>query len=652
MKGVIVFLVFCIIIFLAACSSEEAITSCVSKYDCPEGYVCEAFACVPEVTDNSTAGNDTTTGKDVVSTADEEDPVDEAAASENDMPEGLSDSSSDGSDAGADEKAEGVPETDLPLSDSDSVVTDDAPVADGDAAENDTAVPDIDINIALCGNSKVDPGETCDSALTTACNAIPDKGYNNAAQVSCKAGCTSGWDTAACTCASGYAKDGSAVCKDVNECTAGTAGCNANATCANTAGSFTCTCNNYYTGSGTECTFCNNDTQCGTLCIACSGNTTHCKDNGNNTSTCVQCTEKSHCSTGFDCVNNTCTDINECATNNGGCAQVCTNSPAGSFTCSCNAGYTLNADGHSCDNIDECVNNYGGCRTGGDANATCSDTTPGYTCNCSSGFTFSGGTCTDINECTNGTHNCNANAACANTAGSFTCACKAYYSGDGVNCTYCNTDLQCGATCGACSGTNDHCKDYGNGTSACVDCTDNSHCASGYVCNSSNQCVVPIPAEACTTGSQSRDGCSNARIVGRKTAKGSSGYVISADTCYANDKINQPSGSGICYDAGSDHTYKIYLRAGETAAMTLSTSFPCGDGSSWDATLSVYNNTACGLANQAWCDDYFSGTKSYTAPADGWYIIVVEGSTAFDDEGDYTLTVKLQNCINADCNCP
>ena len=46
----------------------------------------------------------------------------------------------------------------------------------------------------------------------------------------------------------------------------------------------------------------------------------------------------------FDCVY---TDVDECSSNNGGCVQVCTNT-VGSFNCSCNGGYTLNADGASC----------------------------------------------------------------------------------------------------------------------------------------------------------------------------------------------------------------------------------------------------------------------------------------------------------------
>ena len=40
-------------------------------------------------------------------------------------------------------------------------------------------------------------------------------------------------------------------------------------------------------------------------------------------------------------------DVNECLSNNGGCAQICTNT-VGSFTCSCNTGYSLGADTRSC----------------------------------------------------------------------------------------------------------------------------------------------------------------------------------------------------------------------------------------------------------------------------------------------------------------
>ena len=41
---------------------------------------------------------------------------------------------------------------------------------------------------------------------------------------------------------------------DVNECEAGTADCHDNADCANTKGSYNCSCKTGFTGNGTNCT--------------------------------------------------------------------------------------------------------------------------------------------------------------------------------------------------------------------------------------------------------------------------------------------------------------------------------------------------------------------------------------------------------------
>ena len=40
----------------------------------------------------------------------------------------------------------------------------------------------------------------------------------------------------------------------------------------------------------------------------------------------------------------------------------------------------------------------------------------------------------DINECEEGTHDCDVNADCTNTRGAFTCTCKIGYVADGDVC--------------------------------------------------------------------------------------------------------------------------------------------------------------------------------------------------------------------------
>jgi len=102
--------------------------------------------------------------------------------------------------------------------------------------------------------------------------------------------------------------------KDINECSSDNGGCDSQAMCANTIGTFTCKCKTGYSGDGFSCygivyffffilSF-------------------------------IHFFEKK-------------IDIDECSTNNGGCSSnaLCTNNP-GSFSCACNSGYS--GDGFTC----------------------------------------------------------------------------------------------------------------------------------------------------------------------------------------------------------------------------------------------------------------------------------------------------------------
>jgi hypothetical protein len=98
-----------------------------------------------------------------------------------------------------------------------------------------------------------------------------------------------------------------------------------------------------------------------------------------------------------------CSDVDECATNNGGCSSTCTNSP-GSFACSCPGDQGLGTDGKTC-------------------------------VACAAGYVGDGTSCADVDECATGAATCAANATCTNTAGGFTCACPEGFDGDGMTCT-------------------------------------------------------------------------------------------------------------------------------------------------------------------------------------------------------------------------
>ena len=41
----------------------------------------------------------------------------------------------------------------------------------------------------------------------------------------------------------------------------------------------------------------------------------------------------------------------------------------------------------------------------------------------------------DLDECADGTHNCDVNAECYNTLGSYNCTCKDRFRGNGTKCT-------------------------------------------------------------------------------------------------------------------------------------------------------------------------------------------------------------------------
>lgn len=156
------------------------------------------------------------------------------------------------------------------------------------------------------------------------------------------------------------------------------ADCPMGATCS-TAG--TCQCPSGQHACGQQCVSDTAITSCGSSCQVC-------PQPANSTATCTTGGCGFTCASGFTRSGSACVDINECATNNGGCSAnaACTNT-VGSRTCACNSGFT--GDGVTCTDVDECATNNGGCS----ANATCTNTPGSRTCTCNVGFVGDGVTC-------------------------------------------------------------------------------------------------------------------------------------------------------------------------------------------------------------------------------------------------------------------
>ncbi|XP_028415961.1 fibropellin-1-like [Dendronephthya gigantea] len=201
--------------------------------------------------------------------------------------------------------------------------------------------------------------------------------------------------------------------------------CHSNATCNNTDGSYTCTCNSGYTGDGFNCT------DGSYICTCNSGYT---GDGFNCTGKKKQitfmpidvdeCLPSSPCHSNATCNN---TDGSYTCTCNSGYTGDGFNCTDGSYICTCNSGYT--GDGFNCTDVDECLPSSP-CHS----NATCNNTDGSYTCTCNSGYTGDGFNCTDVDECLPSSP-CHSNATCNNTDGSYTCTCNSGYTGDGFNCT-------------------------------------------------------------------------------------------------------------------------------------------------------------------------------------------------------------------------
>ncbi|XP_066576023.1 von Willebrand factor C and EGF domain-containing protein isoform X2 [Amia ocellicauda] len=292
-------------------------------------------------------------------------------------------------------------------------------------------------NLCLCHGGK--QGFTCQGEGRAA--GFPSDDFANNSQLEgspasclsagCEHTCVMIGGFPVCSCSLGYilAKDGRR-CQDVDECSRFSGASLCQQGCRNTLGSFRCHCYNGYQLSANGRT-CVTDAPASSGQEGCGqyGCELLCNHGG--------CELVSRvCPAGFSMTETdsgvTCTDIDECSGGRSPCQQQCLNI-AGSYQCSCRAGFYLHGNGRTCVDVDECSS-----PAPPRCQQRCVNTVGSFHCACRRGYRYSSQrhTCADVNECeTLALAVCQ--HSCRNSPGSFQCLCPDGHKlhPNGRNCT-------------------------------------------------------------------------------------------------------------------------------------------------------------------------------------------------------------------------
>ncbi len=415
-----------------------------------------------------------------------------------------------------------------------------SPCADGVVC-TDVAAPGDGYVCGDCPNGYEGTGDVCSIDYNDDCANNP-----------CGAGgtCTDeGLNSFSCTCNEGYTGGGlqNACAVDYSDdCTPGI--CGAGGSCTDEGlNTYSCACADGYTGGGEQVS-CSVDMfdDCANNACGVGGS---CTDQGVNTFSCV-------CSDGYTGggTDSPCTiDYgDDCTAGICGAGGSCTDTGVNAYSCSCANGYAGGGNNAACtiDYNDDCPS--GICGAGGTCNDIGLNT---YNCSCLNGYT-GGGTNNPCSvdysdDCNSGI--CGAGGSCADSGvNEYTCSCDSGYTGGGVN-TACTVDYSDDCSPNPCANSG-ACSDEGVNSFSC-DCPTGytgstcSQCDSGYVsvggacvlaCTSNSQCSQ-ASAPICDVFSGLCEGCSS-----HQQCSGQQPYCSGSGACWDPCSMTNCPGSQQC----------------------------------------------------------------------------------------------------------
>jgi hypothetical protein len=343
-------------------------------------------------------------------------------------------------------------------------------------------------------------------------------------------------------------------------------------------------------------------------------------------------TPKCACNSGYTGDGKKCSDVDECAKNNGGCDDhaTCVNREGG-FRCVCNETFT--GDGKTCTGTNECDDvALNTC----DPNAACKDTTTGFSCGaCKAGYMSDSGACTDANECA-GSNDCVSNSTCKNTFGGYDCACDPGFTGDGKDsCTgLCAAAIAAGTDCSPNAichvDTTSASTPTSTITAAVCDACKPGYTGDGQTCTAANDC----PTDCDGTGGDDKPNAQCTGTAGSRNctcAPGFSGTPSSG--CTDIDECN--GGIGDCGGTGGD------------PAKDKCINLPGGHVCSCQPGYQMNEYYQCVDINECTSGEYPCHPNAKCTNTDGTFTCACKDGY----EGDGKTCIDVDECKKGDDNC-